>query len=432
MSKKNILILTSQIPYPLSDGGRISQFAFVDYLRKFFDTRYLLVANNEEDVKDIEQLKNRWTDVEIEYVETFERTVPVKKTLKERLAGSLIKNCTKIIKKTFSYYPNRIVSSSKEDASIGDLLHSVELFQPVYHKYLSKLEEVIAAFSPDMIQVEQIPFMNIIEFIPKNIKTVYVHHELRFARLQSINATGKLSENYKDYVVNLAKAAEASLLKNYDSILVFSQDDKHKLESLELNNIYNSPFPVLDSEFNDINESDFSLDKLIFWGSDNHHPNLDAVLWYAAEIGGKVKEKLGIDLTVTGSWSEDNRREIEKFGNVQFSGFVDDINEFSRNSLMIVPVRIGSGIRTKILYGMAQGLPVVSASIGAEGIPAENNKEIVIVDDADKFANAIIELFSNKNKALALAKGGQQFVQNNYSQKVLGEKRREIYQEILI
>lgn len=98
---------------------------------------------------------------------------------------------------------------------------------------------------------------------------------------------------------------------------------------------------------------------------------------------------------------------------------------------MLVPVRIGSGIRVKILIALALGVPVVSTTIGNEGIEILDGREILLRDDPDDFAAAAIELARNPALWRSLAIAGKDAVQKNYSPETVRIRRNQIYERLL-
>ncbi len=101
-----------------------------------------------------------------------------------------------------------------------------------------------------------------------------------------------------------------------------------------------------------------------------------------------------------------------------------------QGSIMIVPLRIGSGIRLKILEAMSSGVPVISTSIGCEGIPTVNGENIIIADSTEEFITETIKLSSDHDLRLKLIKNGLETVRKNFSQCIVGERRNCIYQEV--
>ena len=137
-------------------------------------------------------------------------------------------------------------------------------------------------------------------------------------------------------IYNLTKNIQKTMLKEYSAIFTFSDIDKLKLQNLlQKENIYTSPFPDLDEAFASIEKEEFAIEKLIFVGSDVHTPN----------------------------------------------------------SILIVPIRVVSGIRTKILYSMAQLAPEVTTEVEIEKIHLKDNKKVKIAKDKNEFVNKINYLF---------------------------------------
>jgi len=238
---------------------------------------------------------------------------------------------------------------------------------------------------------------------------------------------------FENYIIELIKRSEIDYLKQYDNIFVFSNADKIKLEIEKelLGKVYNSPFPVLDENFIAINDPEERIEKLVFVGGESHWPNKDALIWYINDIAPLINKNFDIKLHIIGNWSEETIKEFSDYKNIIFCGYIDNIISYCENSIMVVPVRVGSGIRTKILYAMAQGLPVISASIGCEGILVEDQKSILIADTATEFANGIEKLLLDKDFRYKIALNAQIIAKKYYSQKSASDLRDKLYKEIL-
>jgi glycosyltransferase involved in cell wall biosynthesis len=98
---------------------------------------------------------------------------------------------------------------------------------------------------------------------------------------------------------------------------------------------------------------------------------------------------------------------------------------------MIVPVRIGGGIRTKILYAMAQGVPVISTTIGCEGIEVKDKESILIANDATSFASAIKESMEDIDATKKRIDKSREVIEKLYSQDAAGKRRYECYLNVL-
>ncbi len=98
---------------------------------------------------------------------------------------------------------------------------------------------------------------------------------------------------------------------------------------------------------------------------------------------------------------------------------------------MLVPVLIGSGIRTKILTALAQGVPVVTTTIGAEGLLAKDEVDFLIRDEAKSFADAAVALAQNPVRWTQLSLSGQRSVREKYSAEQVRLRRNEIYASLV-
>ena len=104
---------------------------------------------------------------------------------------------------------------------------------------------------------------------------------------------------------------------------------------------------------------------------------------------------------------------------VQFLGKVDDIREvLSRYTVFVAPILTGSGIRVKILEAFAAGIPVVSTSLGAEGLGSDEQEIVKIADKPDQFAEATVQLLKNPHSARRQARRARQAVEEQWDSAV--------------
>jgi glycosyltransferase involved in cell wall biosynthesis len=155
-----------------------------------------------------------------------------------------------------------------------------------------------------------------------------------------------------------------------------------------------------------------------FLGSMDWLPNQDAVMWFVRDILPRIQGSLpGAKLLVIGrnpppfltSLAATNR-------GLELTGTVDDVTDHLRRcSLMAVPLRAGSGTRIKIIEAMAAGVPVVSTTVGAEGLPLRSHQDLLLADDADGIASAVLRVLTEDRVRLDLAENGLQRVRRDFS-----------------
>jgi polysaccharide biosynthesis protein PslH len=137
---------------------------------------------------------------------------------------------------------------------------------------------------------------------------------------------------------------------------------------------------------------------IVFCGSMDWLPNVDAVEYFLSEVLPLIRDRLpGVTFTIAGR-SPDARvlRAVQGIAGVHVTGKVDDMRPYLWGAkISIVPIRIGGGTRLKIYECMAAGVPVVSTTVGAEGLRYKDGEDIVLADDSDGFAAACVRLLSD-------------------------------------
>jgi len=160
------------------------------------------------------------------------------------------------------------------------------------------------------------------------------------------------------------------------------------------------------------------MSDIVFCGSMDWLPNVDAVVHFLAEVLPLIRAKLpGATFTIAGR-SPDDRvlKAVQGLTGVCVTGKVDDMRPYLWGSkISIVPIRIGGGTRLKIYECMAAGVPVVSSTVGAEGLRYEDGKDIVLADDPGAFAAACVRLLSDDSARGAIAHNAIERTQKEFS-----------------
>lgn len=161
-----------------------------------------------------------------------------------------------------------------------------------------------------------------------------------------------------------------------------------------------------------------SPDRLVFSGSMDWMANEDGMSFFIAEILPRIREAApAVELEIIGrSPSVALRALAARTPGVTVTGRVDDIRPYvHRGAVYVVPLRVGSGTRLKIFEAMAMGKAVVSTSIGAEGLPVEHGKNILLADAPADFAREVTRLLSNPPERLGLESAARRLVEQSYS-----------------
>jgi len=160
--------------------------------------------------------------------------------------------------------------------------------------------------------------------------------------------------------------------------------------------------------------------SMIYLGNFSWLPNLQGLLWFLREVWPEIiKEFSDAKIFIVG---KNPSEEIIRFKgeNVIVTGYVNDVKPWiAKAEIFLVPLFSGGGIRIKILEAMAMEKPVISTSVGAEGIGVSNMKNIIISDNKENFIKSIKLLFNNKKMRDNLSKNSKKLIEEKYSFEVI-------------
>jgi polysaccharide biosynthesis protein PslH len=157
--------------------------------------------------------------------------------------------------------------------------------------------------------------------------------------------------------------------------------------------------------------------RVTFLGGLHWPPNAEGVRWFARDIWPRVRAQAPeAVLTIIG---KDPPRALARHGSgsdgVEITGFVPDPSFYlSETAAFIVPLQAGGGMRVKILDAWSRGLPVISTSLGAEGLLARDGENLLLADSPEAFARAVVRVLREPTLAARLAEGGRRTVEVNY------------------
>ena len=180
-----------------------------------------------------------------------------------------------------------------------------------------------------------------------------------------------------------------------------------------------------------------SVEKMIlFLGGMHVFQNADGVEYFLKSVWPKIQDmEKGVKCLIIGQnpSSQLQTRQLQSLAaekGADMLGFVDDVRPFlARAGLMVVPIRIGSGTRLKILSAMAMGKAVVSTSVGCEGIEARDGQELLIADDPDDLARQVVEVLRNPALRQRLGENGRKLAEEKYSWAIIARIMEDVYRE---
>ena len=285
-----------------------------------------------------------------------------------------------------------------------DRLHQngVEIYQS-YDQALSNLSmrrDRINSFWVSRVDVAEIIFPKIKADFPGSaiyFDSVDLHH-LRDAR--SLEVNGPKGSMYKKNIKNL----ELSMCEEANKVVVVADYEKKYLEEEGITS------PVYELFMPQDPNPDFPKVKnkgsILFVGNFQHTPNIDGIEWFIEDVLPKLTspKEDPIQLQIVGQGLPEAIRERLNEKNTQYLGWQESLQElYSEARLVVVPLRYGAGKKGKLGEAMMGNCPVISTSIGAEGYPIESERDFLLADTAENFAQAIMRLWNDPEFALELA-----------------------------
>jgi O-antigen biosynthesis protein len=163
--------------------------------------------------------------------------------------------------------------------------------------------------------------------------------------------------------------------------------------------------------------NDFAARRdIVFVGGFGHPPNVDAVKWLVHDIYPRIRQaREDISLHLLGDIPDAYRHELQMPG-VIIHGRVAELDPWMNTcKVALAPLRFGAGVKGKVNMAMSYGLPVVATSIAAEGMWLRDEKDVLIADDADTFAHAVLRLYDDPSLWLHLSDQGLENVRHHFS-----------------
>lgn len=298
-------------------------------------------------------------------------------------------------------------------------------------KMQNKLDELLTENEFDVVHTE-FPFMGQYEIKGDVIKILDAHnveHD-NFRRMWE-KCRHPLRRWFYRKEYEKVKKEEADILFQQDMLLATSQADL-KLLRKNVDNVSGFVVPNgVDTSFFTPSDCQTEPYSMVFTGMMGYTPNNDGMQWFLDEIFPRIlREKPQAKVYIVGNKPPEalKKRQSE---NVIVTGFVDDVRPYVWNSsVFIVPLRMGSGTRLKVVEALAMKKPVVSTSIGCEGIEVEHGKSILIEDNPAEFASAVVTLMEEKELAGRLMREGYNLVKSRYDWSVIGRSLLQIYRPL--
>jgi polysaccharide biosynthesis protein PslH len=307
------------------------------------------------------------------------------------------------------------------------------------------LAHILSVEDFDLVQVESIhlmAYLPIIRAAPRKPLAICDWHNIE-SELMLRYSEREASLPRKVYARKTAKLMsefERRATREFDAHVVVSERDADRLRALNpearvfvIGNGVDTDFYSDDKIENATQGNAQVRNRIVFVGSMDYHANIDGAVEFAREIwpGVRARQK-DLVFTIVGRDPAPEVRDLARLPGIEVTGTVTDVRPFYREACAaVVPLQIGGGSRLKILEAMAAGIPVVSTTLGAEGLEVEDGKNILIANTKDQLVDAITSVVENEMRRQHLKIGGRSLIANRYDWSRLGDSLFDAYQMLL-
>ena len=384
---EKILFLMSRPPLPTNDGRSITLFQYIEAMKEDYEIGIVTLKSKKDINKQPEYIK---------FVKELEMPSFVGKFLNV-LNLSLFKRWPLQVAGVYSRKAqkqfNKIVNEFQPDIIICDMIRTSRyvLKSKFDGRKILDMDDILSKRYESSLNTKEDPLGQFKDMLPSfALKIIRILHLNKFILKFEAKAMRKKELSAKD---------------NFSDVILVSPKECEKLNKITGTNMAKC-WPVCVNTV-DNNKSDYDNNQICFLGNIDASQNQSTLQFIIDNVMNKLPKE--VNLLVVGKCSKENMEKFSKYSNVKFTGYVDSIVEYVQDSLcLLAPIQYGSGIKIKVLESMAYKVPVITSSVGAEGLNFVNGQDVIITND--NYAEEVMKMRSDKKYRNDIASNGYKYV----------------------
>ncbi len=408
----NIIFLTQVLPYPPDAGPKFKTLQVLHYLTSRGHSITLISLVRPDELRHIETIRNQVTEFYPIQI-TRSRLMDVYFLIRSFFTGR-------------SFLVDR--DAQRELSSLLRLLVDEDIYDFIHADQVTMTQFALPYVSRDV-------------WHKNKPQLVFDAHNATWKILDRFAAeSGLIKRMFFKLEARRIRRYEAEIVSKFDHILTVSAIDQQGLieavvrSGMDIEQVEHKlvviPITVDTTEILPVKRSDTSL-NIFTMGTLHYPPNADGIRWFINEVFPLVQNQVaGVTLTIVGKNPPPDFTDLQKGEPEIYTvpGYVPDLTPwFEKAAVFIVPVRIGGGMRVRILEAFARGMPVVTTTVGLEGIDATPGEHVLVEDDPKKFADAVVQLIRDQKLRSLLSINARQLVEQVYDQQVILRKLDQVY-----
>jgi sugar transferase (PEP-CTERM/EpsH1 system associated) len=395
-----LLLLTPQLPYPPHQGTSLRNFNLIAQLAKRHQVCLLTFLEPDQALDDAGPLLEicEWVD-----------TLPVPRR----------SNTTRL---------RQMLTTRRPDMAW-------RLWSPAFRDWLAMR---IAEASFDVVQIEGIElasYVPTIEAIQPRPMMVYEDHNAEWvlqkrAFLTDLRSPRRWPAAIYSFVQWMRlKGYEADVCRRADRVVAVSEADRNAILAVAPEvTVSVVPNGVDLDEYTGYNGPVQPFD-LVFTGKMDFRPNVDAMLWMGRHVWPLIRHRYPeAKMAIVGQRPHPRLEPLRKVSGITITGWVPDVRPYIAGATVYAaPLRVGGGTRLKLLQAMAMEASIVATSLGAEGFPVTHGCELLLADNPDEFAQAVLCLMEDREQRAQMGRAARHFVEATYGWDALVPKLEALY-----
>lgn len=394
------LILTASLPYPPTSGGALRSYGIIEGLSKAGHKVWLLSFH--DGTTDIHETPLAQHCAHIETVP------PPTRTRMDRLRDLLLSTQPDIARRMDS---------------------------PLF---AARLENLLNKQTFDWVQfegIETVCYLPLARQIQPTAKLCFDTFNAEYVLQQRIYEVDRLEVRrwpaalYSLIQSRRIRAFEAAMCRAADCVVAVSPEDADTLRDFREDRRVSVVPNGISVERYTTSRSGLTLKPgaLVFTGKMDYRPNVDAMLWFSAEILPRIS---GAHLYIVGQKPHPRLEGLRSRSDITLTGWVESVLPYLHAAnVYVAPLRMGSGTRLKILEAMAAGCAVVATQTAASGLLSSAKDAMIVANTSEEIAQAIIDLLKHPDKRKIIGQAAQQAVRQNYDWSVLIPRLLEAYRQ---
>jgi len=306
----------------------------------------------------------------------------------------------------------------------------------------AKIVDIVMGFQIDIVQLEYTELGQYISAVPRGVPVILTEHDVAFRSFRRKRELGFQRRFPEGSAFGSSRADwlrlfryEVQCDRDADQVHTMSEDDARYLARYlpdGANRLRVLPNGV-DSEFYAPPKDGPVRHDVLYVGNFQNLPNVDALEYFVADVWPMVRLRCpGARLTVVGANPSERVQRFDGSDGITVLGETADLRPvYHEHRVMVAPIRAGSGTRLKILEACAAGLPVVTTTLGAEGIEYQDGVHMLIADGAIPFAEAVERVLTDDDLCRHLSQAGMGLVREHYDWRLVADRLWRCYEELL-